>query len=108
MAAACVRFYLVAARERLCPRARTEALAARVSEAKRAEASARADLSVADGSVASLEQALSAAEAEKAEVVKRLTRKGGDYVAVSGVVVVVVLCHPSFFDIFFVFSVFGS
>lgn len=65
-------------------RAQTEALASRVSEAEEAEASAKVDLSIANGGVASLEKALSAAEAEKAEVVKRLTRKGGDYVAVSG------------------------
>lgn len=63
-------------------RAQTEALAARITEAEEAEASARADLSIANGSVASLEKALGAAEAEKAEVVRRLTRNGGDYVAV--------------------------
>lgn len=65
-------------------RTRTEALAARVSEAEEAEASAKADLSVANGSVRSLEKALDAAEAEKGEVVRRLTRQGGDYVAVRG------------------------
>lgn len=60
-------------------------MAARLSEVGAAEASAREDLSVANGSMCSLEKALDAAEAEKAEVVRRLTRKGGDYVEVRGV-----------------------
>lgn len=67
-----------------CCSAQTEALAARVSEAEEAEASAKANLSIAHGSVASLEKALSAAEAEKVEAIRRLTRQGGDYVAVRG------------------------
>lgn len=55
-----------------------------MSEAEAAEASAKTDVSIANDSVSSLETALDAAEAEKTEVVRRLTRQGGDHVAVGG------------------------
>ncbi|CAM9743991.1 unnamed protein product, partial [Scytosiphon promiscuus] len=58
----------------------TEALAARLSEAEAAASRASADLRAAAGRVSPLQEALSAADAEKAEILKRLTRREGEYV----------------------------
>ena len=78
-------------------------LEARASEAEAAASSASTDLSAANHSVSSLEKALDDAEAEKAEVVRRLTRAGGDYVAVSLVFVSLYLVSSFFFFFFFLF-----
>lgn len=65
-----------------CCRLNTEALTARVSDAETAVAKANTDLSIASNGTSSLQTALDAAEVEKAEVMRRLTRQGADYVAV--------------------------
>lgn len=58
------------------------AMAAKLSDAEAAEAKARAGIDTATCRVSSLEEAMDAAEAERADVVRRLTRKDGDLVAV--------------------------
>ncbi|CAB1121208.1 unnamed protein product [Ectocarpus sp. CCAP 1310/34] len=57
------------------------AMAAKLSDAEAAEAKARGGIDTATCRVSSLEEAMDAAEAERADVVRRLTRKDGDLVA---------------------------
>ncbi|CAM9522609.1 unnamed protein product, partial [Ectocarpus sp. 13 AM-2016] len=57
------------------------AMAAKLSDAEAAEVKARAGIDTATCRVSSLEEAMDAAEAERADVVRRLTRKDGDLVA---------------------------
>ncbi|CAN0103951.1 unnamed protein product, partial [Ectocarpus sp. 4 AP-2014] len=57
------------------------AMAAKLSDAEAAEAKARAGIDTATCRVSSLEEAMDAAEAERADVVRRLTRKDGNLVA---------------------------
>ncbi|CAN0109749.1 unnamed protein product, partial [Ectocarpus fasciculatus] len=56
-------------------------IAAKLSEAKAAEATAMTGINTAAYRVSSLEEAMESAEVERADVVRRLTRKDGDLVA---------------------------
>ncbi|CAN0165256.1 unnamed protein product [Ectocarpus sp. 12 AP-2014] len=56
------------------------AMAAKLSDAEAAEAKATAGIDTATRRVSSLEEAMDAAEAERADVVRRLTQKDGDLV----------------------------